>query len=98
MLEELNEEQIEQLIKNKLNGRMGYHVDGRVIVEPIAYSYNGDYLYALAIEKNEKLHVNQNQQVHVEVELIENNGTWQYIIAHGMYEELHGEDARRGME
>ncbi len=46
MVGELSQAQIEDLLHRELIGRIGCHTEGRTYVVPIAYAYDGRYVYA----------------------------------------------------
>ncbi len=42
MLGELNQEQIEQVLRSEVIGRLGCHASGRTYVVPVTYAYDGE--------------------------------------------------------
>ena len=45
MLGELSPEEIEEVLRSEITGRIGCHADGRTYVVPITYGYQRSYVY-----------------------------------------------------
>ena len=45
MLGELDAEQIEELLRAEVLGRIGCHADGRTYVVPVTFAYDGECVY-----------------------------------------------------
>lgn len=90
--------EIEQVLDKQLLGRIGCHTDGKTFVVPIAFAYDGKYLYGHSREGMKIQMMRQNRNVCFEVSEIENLANWRTVVLQGEYEELLGETAREAME
>lgn len=98
MLGTLDPEQIDEILRTEVLGRIGCQVDGRVYVVPVTYAYDGECVYAHSGEGTKIRAMRANPEVCFEVEQVDDLARWRSVIAWGVYEELHGDDARRGMQ
>ena len=97
MLGNLTSHEIEQLLQNQILGRIGCHADGKTFVVPIAFAYDGKYLYGHSKEGMKVNMMRHNPKVCFEVDKMENMANWQSVIIQGEYEELFGDAARKAM-
>ena len=88
MLGELNENQIEDLLKQQVTGRIGCHAGGITYIVPVNYVYKDGYIlgHSAAGKKIEMLKT--NPEVCFEVYDIESIFKWKSVIAWGRYEEI----------
>ena len=97
MLGELSADQIEDLLREALIGRIGCHAYGRSYVVPITFAYDGTYVYAHSGE-GMKLHMMRaNPHVCFEVDLMDDMANWRSVVAWGTFEELYGPQAEHAM-
>jgi nitroimidazol reductase NimA-like FMN-containing flavoprotein (pyridoxamine 5'-phosphate oxidase superfamily) len=96
---ELGREAIDALLKARLVGRIGCHLDGRTYVVPVVYAYDGGSLYACSGEgrKIEMMRANPNVCFEVDEYDEAGNGSWRSVIAEGVFEELKGLAATRAL-
>ena len=98
MLGELTVEQIEEVLRDNIIGRVGCHAYGRTYVVPITYAYESGYVYAHTAE-GMKLHMmRENPHVCFEVDYMDDIANWRSVIAWGTFEELKGERAERALQ
>lgn len=97
MLGDLNAEQIEQLLRSEVIGRIGCHAGGRTYVVPVTFAYDGEHVYAHSADGLKIRMMRENPSVCFEVDRMENMANWQSVIAWGTFEELSGAEAQRGM-
>jgi uncharacterized protein len=98
VLGELDSDQIEQLLRSEVVGRIGCHDAGRSYVVPITYAYEGDAVYGHSTE-GQKLHMMRaNPFVCFEVEQVDDLANWRSVIAWGAFEELTGKDEQRALQ
>ncbi|MEO1262501.1 MAG: pyridoxamine 5'-phosphate oxidase family protein [Bacteroidota bacterium] len=97
MLGNLTSHEIEQLLQSQILGRIGCHADGKTFVVPIAFAYDGKYLYGHSREGMKVEMMRRNPKVCFEVDKMENMANWQSVIVQGEYEELFGDAARKAM-
>jgi nitroimidazol reductase NimA-like FMN-containing flavoprotein (pyridoxamine 5'-phosphate oxidase superfamily) len=84
----LNLEEIEQLLKQQLIGRIGCHADGLTYVVPVSYAYDGDYIYSRTFEGMKINMMRRNPDVCFEVEDTKSLSKWRSVVAWGSFEEL----------
>ncbi|HEK19610.1 pyridoxamine 5'-phosphate oxidase family protein [Mucilaginibacter sp. 44-25] len=88
MLGELNDTQIDALLKAELTGRIGCQAAGVVYIVPVNYVYDGTNIYGHSA-KGMKIDVmRENPEVCFEVDKIKDITTWQSVIAWGKFEEI----------
>lgn len=99
MLGELNQEEIEALLKSEIIVRIGCYADGHVYVVPVTYVYDGEYLYAHSKDGMKVQMMRKNPEVCIEVDAMQNMANWQSVIAKGKFEELTDKDSQmKGMQ
>lgn len=98
MLGELNDRQIEQVLNAEVIGRIGCLHEGRVYVVPVTYAYDGQSVYGHSVDGAKLQAMRAHPEVCFEVEHVDNLANWQSVIARGTFEELHGDEARAGMQ
>lgn len=97
MLGDLNPLQIEKLLQGNTVGRIGCYSNGVSYIVPVTYVYDGKYVYAHSKEGMKIQMMRRNPMVCFEVDKMEDLANWKSVIAWGIYEELNGEEARKGM-
>lgn len=98
MLGELRSDEIEEVLRENIIGRVGSHAYGKTYVVPITYAYDGAYVYAHSAE-GMKLHMmRQNPRVCFEVDNMDDMANWRSVIAWGVFEELHSGQAARALD
>jgi nitroimidazol reductase NimA-like FMN-containing flavoprotein (pyridoxamine 5'-phosphate oxidase superfamily) len=93
----LRAEQIDQVLRSEVIGRIGCHTDGKTYVVPIAYVYDGQYIYGHTGDGMKLRMLRANPHVCFEVDHIEGLTNWQSVIAWGRFEELRGAEADRAV-
>jgi nitroimidazol reductase NimA-like FMN-containing flavoprotein (pyridoxamine 5'-phosphate oxidase superfamily) len=89
----LAEEQIDQVLRSEVVGRLGCHADGKTYIVPIAYAYDGQSVYGHTGDGMKLRMLRANPDVCFEVDHVESLTSWQSVIAWGRFEELHGAQA-----
>lgn len=92
---ELTKEQIENVLRSELMGRIGCHAEGRTYVVPVSYAYDGEYVYAHSSEGLKLRTMRANPAVCFEVEQIDDLANWRTVLAWGTFEELADADEER---
>src|SRR5476651_2664138 len=95
MFGKLNANEIGEVLKHQILGRIGCHSGDITYIVPISYAYDGEYVYAHTQEGLKMEIMRQNPQVCFEVELLENMANWKTVIAWGEFEEIKEEAERR---
>lgn len=97
MLGELSSDQIEHVLRAEVVGRIGCFADGRIYVVPITYAYLDGAVYGHSAGGLKVRMMRKNPSVCFEVDQMDDMTNWRSVIAWGTFEELHGEEGRRGM-
>ena len=84
----LNLQQIEEVLKKQVVGRLGCNYGGTVYVVPISYAYDGEYIYVHTREGMKMDIMRKNPDVCFQTDVMQNMGNWQSVIAWGKFEEL----------
>jgi uncharacterized protein len=95
MLRELNDTQIEDLLKSQLIGRIGCHSDGITYVVPVNYIYDGLNIYCHSAKGMKIDLMRKNPEVCFEVDEIKEITNWQSVIAWGQFEEIIAIDEKQ---
>lgn len=98
MLGELDKKQIEDFLKIEMIGRIGCYSDGRVYVVPVTYAYENGYIYGHTKDGLKIRMMRDNPNVCFEIDLINDIKNWKSVIIYGIFEELKGYDAEKGLE
>ncbi|HEU5439122.1 MAG TPA: pyridoxamine 5'-phosphate oxidase family protein [Ktedonobacterales bacterium] len=97
MLGTLNRQQIDQVLRGAVIGRIGCLAGDRVYLVPITYACDGEYVYGHSADGMKLRALRSHPSVCFEVELVEDLAHWQRVIAWGTFEELQGAAAEAGM-
>jgi nitroimidazol reductase NimA-like FMN-containing flavoprotein (pyridoxamine 5'-phosphate oxidase superfamily) len=98
MLGELTAQEIEELLRSEVTGRIGCHADGRTYVVPITYAYERGDVYCHSAEGLKVRMMRKNPLVCFEVDHVRDVGNWKSVIATGRFEELSGREAIVAMD
>jgi nitroimidazol reductase NimA-like FMN-containing flavoprotein (pyridoxamine 5'-phosphate oxidase superfamily) len=93
MISDLNDTEIDEVLRTQQLGRIGCHADGVTYVVPIGYVFESPNVYALAAPGQKIDIMRKNPRVCFEVEEVEQWAHWRTIIAWGDFAELEGEEA-----
>ena len=89
MLGELNETQVDHLLRAEVIGRIGCHADGITYVVPTTYVYDGADIYGHSAAVSTKIEMmRKNPDVCFEVDSMQNMANWQSVIVWGKFEEI----------
>lgn len=94
----LNNDEIDQVLRAEIVGRIGCHANGTTYVVPVTYVYEGGCVYSLTGEGMKLSLLRANPEVCFEVDHIVAMTNWQSVIAWGRFEELQGADAEGAMQ
>ena len=95
MLGKLNEQQMEDLLKRQVTGRLGCHADGVTYVVPVNYIYKDGIIYAHSALGHKINMMRKNPNVCFEVDEIESIFRWKSVIAWGKFEEITDIDEKQ---
>jgi len=88
MLGVLTIEEIDKILMDNVNGRIGYLDDDRIYVIPVSYAYNGTYIILHSREGSKIRAMRKNPHVCFEVDEIQDQVNWRSVVAWGEYEEV----------
>ena len=88
MLGHLDENQIEDLLKRNVTGRIGCHADGTTYIVPINYFYKNNIIYGHSAPGQKIDMMRKNHNVCFQVDEIESIFRWQSVLAWGNFEEI----------
>lgn len=88
MLGELNEKEMDDLMRKQVTGRLGCHADGTTYIVPVNYTYDGRFIYAHSAGGMKIAMMRKNPEVCFEVDEIDTVFRWKSVIAWGRYEEI----------
>lgn len=88
MISVLTADQIDHILKSQMIGRIGCSVRGKTYVVPIAYVFDGKYIYAHSKEGMKIKMMRKNPSVCFQLDVIDDMVNWRSVILWGKYEEL----------
>lgn len=88
MLGELDQTQIETLLKQQVIGRIACHADGVTYIVPINYVYKAPFVYCHSADGRKIQMMRKNPAVCFEVDDIQSIFCWKSVIAWGEFEEV----------
>jgi nitroimidazol reductase NimA-like FMN-containing flavoprotein (pyridoxamine 5'-phosphate oxidase superfamily) len=88
MLGKLNDEQVEELLKTNLLGRIGCHADGITYVVPVHYVYEAPCIYVHSADGLKISLMRKNPAVCFEIDTVRDFFNWQSVICWGVFEEI----------
>lgn len=94
MIGELDDAEIESVIRRGQLGRLGVAGDGRVYVFPISYGYDGEFVYGVSRLGLKVRLMRENPEVCIEIEEVASPARWRTVMVHGRFEEIPGENGR----
>jgi nitroimidazol reductase NimA-like FMN-containing flavoprotein (pyridoxamine 5'-phosphate oxidase superfamily) len=97
MLGKLTPDQIESMLNEEFIGRIGCHAEGKTYVVPVTYAYDGESIFAHSADGMKLRMMRANPSVCFEIDHMTDMANWRSVICWGEFEELEGNEARRGM-
>ncbi|HEX5153393.1 MAG TPA: pyridoxamine 5'-phosphate oxidase family protein [Parafilimonas sp.] len=94
MLGELTNDEIEEVLKHNVLGRIGCYNDNKIYVVPVNYVYDGRHILAHSKEGLKIFMMRKNPDICFEVDEMQNFTNWRSVILWGVYEELSDERSR----
>jgi nitroimidazol reductase NimA-like FMN-containing flavoprotein (pyridoxamine 5'-phosphate oxidase superfamily) len=93
----LNHDEIDQLLRTEIVGRIGCHANSTTYIVPVRYVYEQNCIYGLLGDGMKLRLLRTNPTVCFEVDHIDDMTNWQSVIAWGEFEELQGADADQAL-
>jgi uncharacterized protein len=94
MIGKLNKEQIEEVLKENVLGRIGCNDAKKTYVVPINYVYDGRFIIGHSIVGLKIKMMRKNPEVCFEVDAMKSFTNWKSVIVWGTYQELTDEKER----
>jgi len=94
MIGKLTNEQIEEVLKENVLGRIGCCNGRKTYVVPVNYVFDGKFIIAHSLEGMKVQIMRNNPNVCFEVDEMKNFSNWRSVIAWGVYQELTDERDR----
>ena len=88
MFGQLSLQEIDDLLKEQLVGRIGCHVEGVTYIVPMSYAYKDNYIYCHSFEGRKMEMMRKNPDICFEVDNTKDLANWQSVMAWGVFEEL----------
>ena len=88
MIGELTNEQIEEVLKKNVLGRIGCNDGEKNYVVPVNYAYDGKFIIAHSVMGMKIEIMRKNPSVCFEVDEMKSFTTWKSVITWGKYQEL----------
>jgi nitroimidazol reductase NimA-like FMN-containing flavoprotein (pyridoxamine 5'-phosphate oxidase superfamily) len=88
MLGSLNENEMIDLLKKQVTGRIGCHANGTTYIVPINYVYKDGYIYGHSAAGKKIEMLQNNPEACFQVDDIENILNWKSVIAWGIYQQI----------
>jgi nitroimidazol reductase NimA-like FMN-containing flavoprotein (pyridoxamine 5'-phosphate oxidase superfamily) len=97
MIGELDQVEMDNLLRSEIIGRIACHAEGLIHIAPVVFAYEGDSIYGHTDEGMKLRLMRADPRVCFEVEQIENIANWRSVIVRGRFEELKGEEAEKAL-
>jgi uncharacterized protein len=98
MIGDLSANQIDEVLRSEVIGRIGCTAQGWPYVVPITYVYDGQFVYGHSSEGLKLRIMRENPLVCFEVEQIRSIRNWRCVVARGQFSQLWSDDAERAMD
>lgn len=92
MIGNLTHEQVDQVLRDNVLGRIGCHDGYKTYIVPINYAYDGKNIIAHSTEGMKIEMMRKNPLVCFEVDHMNSFRDWKSVIAWGVFQELEDED------
>jgi nitroimidazol reductase NimA-like FMN-containing flavoprotein (pyridoxamine 5'-phosphate oxidase superfamily) len=95
MLGQLTSNQIDQILRRQLIGRIACSMTNKLYIVPVTYAFDGKSIYAHSREGMKIKIMRKNPEVCFQVDEIDNMANWRSVIVWGRYDELKSEPQRQ---
>jgi len=94
MIGVLNNEQVDQVLRENIVGRIGCADGGKIMVVPVNYVFDGKCIIGHSLPGTKISMMRRNPRVCFEVDEIKNPDQWKSVMVWGEYQELNDERDR----
>ena len=91
MIGNLNQQEIEEILKDNVWGHLGCNDGFNTYVYPINYLYDGKYIMCHSQVGSKVLVMRKNTRVCFQVDEVKNHKNWKSVMILGEYQELNDE-------
>ncbi|MBT1703734.1 pyridoxamine 5'-phosphate oxidase family protein [Chryseosolibacter indicus] len=95
MLGKLTTKQCEYILQSNYIGRIGCYTNGKVLVLPVTYVFDGEFIYGRSLEGTKISMMRKNPHVCFQVDNIDGLSSWRSVVVNGKFEELKTEAAQQ---
>jgi hypothetical protein len=96
MITSLNEKECAHLLADNYIGQLAYIYKGRPFIVPITYYFDEkSIIVGYSDEGHKTTAMRENNNVSLQVSEIKNINHWRSVLAHGVYEEVSGSEAKK---
>ncbi|SDS58353.1 hypothetical protein SAMN05216503_3523 [Polaribacter sp. KT25b] len=96
MITNLKEEECSHLLANNYIGQLAYIYKDRPFVVPITYFFNkNNIIIGYSDEGHKTMAMRKNNKISLQVSNIIDCDNWISVLAHGVYEEVTGSEAKK---
>jgi nitroimidazol reductase NimA-like FMN-containing flavoprotein (pyridoxamine 5'-phosphate oxidase superfamily) len=96
MITNLNEKECSHLLANNYIGQLAYIYKDRPFVVPITYFFNkNNIIIGYSDDGHKTMSMRKNSKVSLQVSDIKDSDNWISVLAHGIYEEVTGSEAKK---
>jgi uncharacterized protein len=98
MIAKLNPEQIDNLLRAEIIGRIACAEGDYVYIVPVSYAYDGRAIYVHSLEGRKLDIMRRHPRVCFETDNIKDLSNWQSAVVWGTFRELSGEQRSKALE
>jgi|CZKU01.1.fsa_nt_gi nitroimidazol reductase NimA-like FMN-containing flavoprotein (pyridoxamine 5'-phosphate oxidase superfamily) len=99
MMGNLTPDQIDEVLRSEVVGRISYIADGWPYIVPVTYVYDGgEFVFSHSANGHKIEAMRKNHQVGFEVEQIRGVADWRTVLARGRFEEVALDQQERAMD
>lgn len=95
MLGALTTDQIENVLRSEIIGRIGCYSQHELYVVPVTYAFHEGCIYAHSQEGRKILMMRENPHVCFQVDAMDDMTNWRSVLVWGDYQELKSEEERK---
>lgn len=98
MIAKLNPEQIDNLLREEVIGRIACADGEFVYIVPVSYAYDGRAIYVHSLEGKKLDIMRKRPHVCFEADNIQDLSNWKSVIVQGTFKELSGDQRSKALE
>ena len=96
MITSLNEKECMNILAENYIGQLAYIYKDRPFIVPITYYFDKkNIIVGYSDEGHKTMAMRKNSRVSLQISEIKNINNWSSVLAHGIYQEISGSDAKK---